>query len=49
MMLDSQNYAIALPLDNTILVPLDISLLDTLRSEWRQQTCYRYLDRDATN
>jgi hypothetical protein len=49
MMLDSQNYAIALPLNNTIRVPLDISLLDTRRSEWRQQTRYRYLDRDATN
>jgi polar amino acid transport system substrate-binding protein len=32
--LDSQNYAIALPLENTIRVALDVTLLESLRSEW---------------
>jgi polar amino acid transport system substrate-binding protein len=45
--LDSQNYAIALPLDNTIRVALDVTLLETLRSPWWEETRYRYLGRDA--
>lgn len=47
--LDSQNYAIALPLDNSIRVALDVTLLGSLRSDWWQQTRFRYLGRDASN
>jgi ABC-type amino acid transport substrate-binding protein len=45
--LDSQNYAIALPLENSNRVALDVALLETLRSEWWAQTRLRYLGRDA--
>ncbi|EHL98862.1 hypothetical protein HMPREF9946_03441 [Acetobacteraceae bacterium AT-5844] len=45
--LDSQNYAIALPLENNLRVSLDVTLLESLRGEWWQQTRYRYLGRDA--
>jgi ABC-type amino acid transport substrate-binding protein len=45
--LDSQNYAIALPPGNSTRVALDVALLETLRSEWWQQTRFRYLGRDA--
>jgi ABC-type amino acid transport substrate-binding protein len=45
--LDSQNYAIALPLENSNRVSLDVALLETLRSEWWARTRLRYLGRDA--
>ena len=47
--LDSQNYAIALPLDHPMRVALDVMLLDTLRSEWWTRTRLRYLGNDAAN
>jgi ABC-type amino acid transport substrate-binding protein len=40
---DPQNYAIAVPLNTTLRVPLDIALLDAVTSEWWQQELYRYL------
>ena len=47
--LDSQNYAIALPQDHPMRVALDVTLLDTLRSEWWTRTRLRYLGNDAAN
>ncbi|MBC9179175.1 substrate-binding periplasmic protein [Pseudoroseomonas ludipueritiae] len=47
--LDSQNYAIALPLENTTRVALDVALLETLRGEWWARTRLRYLGRDGAN
>jgi polar amino acid transport system substrate-binding protein len=47
--LDSQNYAIALPLNNTVRKELDVELLGTLDSQWWDQTRFRYLGRDAAN
>jgi ABC-type amino acid transport substrate-binding protein len=47
--LDSQNYAIALPLDNPLRVALDVTLLESLRSEWWTRTRLRYLGSDGTN
>jgi ABC-type amino acid transport substrate-binding protein len=40
---DPQNYAIALPLNSTLRLPLDVALLEALSSEWWQQVMYRYL------
>jgi ABC-type amino acid transport substrate-binding protein len=40
---DPQNYAIALPLNSALRVPLDIALLEAVTSEWWQQVLYRYL------
>jgi ABC-type amino acid transport substrate-binding protein len=40
---DPQNYAIALPLNSELRVPLDVALLETITSEWWQQVLYRYL------
>jgi ABC-type amino acid transport substrate-binding protein len=40
---DPQNYAIALPPNSAVRVPLDIALLETVTSEWWQQVLYRYL------
>ena len=47
--LDSQSYAIALPLDAPLRVALDVALLDTLRSEWWTRTRLRYLGNDGVN
>jgi polar amino acid transport system substrate-binding protein len=41
--LDPQNYAMVLPRDSALRPPLDVALLATLRSEWWQQTLFRYL------
>ena len=40
---DPQNYAIALPLNSALRLPLDIALLDAVTSEWWKQELYRYL------
>jgi len=40
---DQQNYAIALPPNSELRVPLDIALLETVNSDWWKQTLYRYL------
>jgi ABC-type amino acid transport substrate-binding protein len=40
---DPQNYAIALPPNSALRVPLDIALLEAVTSEWWQQVLYRYL------
>jgi ABC-type amino acid transport substrate-binding protein len=40
---DPQNYAIALPLNSELRVPLDVALLDAVPSPWWQQVLYRYL------
>jgi ABC-type amino acid transport substrate-binding protein len=47
--LDSQNYAIALPLNNTVRKELDVELLGTLDSRWWEQTRFRYLGRDTAD
>lgn len=39
---DPQNYAIALPQNSVLRVPLDVALLETVTSDWWQQTLYRY-------
>ena len=41
--LDQQNYAIALPHNSMLRVPLDIALLEDVNSEWWDQVLYRYL------
>jgi ABC-type amino acid transport substrate-binding protein len=41
--LDRQNYAIALPLNSELRVPLDVALLGAVTSPWWQQVLYRYL------
>jgi ABC-type amino acid transport substrate-binding protein len=40
---DPQNYAIALPLNSDLRVPLDVALLGAVTSPWWQQVLYRYL------
>jgi ABC-type amino acid transport substrate-binding protein len=40
---DPQNYAIAVPLNSELRVPLDVALLEAVTSEWWQQVLYRYL------
>jgi ABC-type amino acid transport substrate-binding protein len=40
---DRQNYAIALPPNSTLRVPLDVALLEAVTSEWWRQVLYRYL------
>ena len=40
---DPQNYAIALPLNSALRLPLDVALLEAVSSEWWQQVMYRYL------
>jgi ABC-type amino acid transport substrate-binding protein len=40
---DPQNYAIAVPLNSALRVPLDVALLETVTNEWWQQVLYRYL------
>ena len=40
---DPQNYAIALPLNSALRIPLDVALLEAVSSEWWQQVMYRYL------
>lgn len=47
--LDTQNYAIALPPDDALRNRLDVALLEALRSEWWQQTLFRYLGQSAEN
>lgn len=47
--LDNQNYAIALRLNSQLRSELDIEVLDTLGSEWWEQTQFRYLGRSAAN
>jgi hypothetical protein len=41
--LDTQNYAIALPVNSELRVPLDVRLLEAVTSDWWQQVLYRYL------
>ena len=38
-----QNYAIALPSNSGLRIPLDIALLESASGEWWKQTLYRYL------
>lgn len=40
---DQQNYAIGLPPNSMLRVPLDIALLEDIDSEWWDQVLYRYL------
>ena len=40
---DPQNYGIALPLGSPLRRELDITLLETIRSDWWKQTLFRYL------
>jgi ABC-type amino acid transport substrate-binding protein len=40
---EPQNYAIALPLNSELRVPLDVALLGAVSSPWWQQVLYRYL------
>lgn len=47
--LDNQSYAIALRPNSALREKLDIELLDTLGSEWWEQTQFRYLGHDATD
>ena len=47
--LDNQNYAFALALNSPIRAALDVGLLDALRSQWWEETRFRYLGRNATN
>jgi polar amino acid transport system substrate-binding protein len=38
-----QNYAIALPSNSDLRIPLDIALLESANGDWWKQTLYRYL------
>jgi polar amino acid transport system substrate-binding protein len=40
---DRQNYAIALPPNSVLRVPLDVAVLEAVSSDWWKQTLYRYL------
>jgi polar amino acid transport system substrate-binding protein len=40
---DHQNYAIALPSNSALRVPLDVAVLEAMTSDWWRQTLYRYL------
>jgi ABC-type amino acid transport substrate-binding protein len=40
---DSQVYAIALPRGSELRVPIDLALLDAVRSDWFRQTLFTYL------
>jgi ABC-type amino acid transport substrate-binding protein len=40
---DSQNYAIALPVNSLWRQPLNLALLDATESDWWQQTLFQYL------
>jgi ABC-type amino acid transport substrate-binding protein len=40
---DSQNYAIALPVNSSWRQPLNLALLDATESDWWQQTLFQYL------
>lgn len=44
---DPQNYAIALPLNSELRLPLDVALLETVGSEWWQRVLYRYLGQSS--
>jgi ABC-type amino acid transport substrate-binding protein len=43
--LDPQTYAIALPTNSELRVPLDVALLEAVTSDWWRQVLYRYLGR----
>jgi polar amino acid transport system substrate-binding protein len=45
---DPQNYAIALPLNSALRVPIDVALLESVTSEWWQQVLYRYSGQAST-
>jgi polar amino acid transport system substrate-binding protein len=45
---DRQNYAIALPPNSGLRVPLDVTLLDTVQDEWWLRLLYRYLGAAGT-
>ncbi len=45
---DSQNYAIALPPDNGLRVPLNVALLQNVSSDWWKQVLFRYLGSAAS-
>lgn len=40
---DPQNYAIALPRDSHLRAPLDVALLESIKSEWWNKLLYQYL------
>ena len=40
---DPQNYGIALPLGSPLRKDIDVVLLDTVHSDWWEQTLFRYL------
>jgi polar amino acid transport system substrate-binding protein len=42
---DLQVYAIALPQRSALRTPIDLALLDIIRSDWWQQTLFAYLGR----
>ena len=42
---DNQNYGIALPMGSPLRQPLNLALLETIESEWWEQTLFQYLRR----
>jgi polar amino acid transport system substrate-binding protein len=44
---DPQTYAVALPFNSGLRAPLDVALLDVVRSDWWRQTLFRYLGQDG--
>jgi polar amino acid transport system substrate-binding protein len=44
---DPQTYAVALPFNSDLRGPLDVALLEAVRSEWWRQTLFRYLGQDG--
>lgn len=46
---DHQNYAIALPPNSSLRLPLDTAVLESVTSDWWEQTLYRYLGRGGVS
>jgi hypothetical protein len=41
--LGSEDYAFALPVESRLRASLDVGLLDAIRSDWWEETRFRYL------
>jgi polar amino acid transport system substrate-binding protein len=45
---DPQVYAIALPQGSELRIPIDLALLDAIRSDWWRETLFAYLGRNRS-
>jgi ABC-type amino acid transport substrate-binding protein len=44
--LGNENYAIALPTGSKLRIPIDVAMLDEIRSDWWREVNFRYLGKD---